>query len=46
MQFNRFVELDSPFQVQLVPGETKKGQVTVTIHQADRLCATVMLRLG
>ena len=46
MQFNRFVELDSPFQVQLVPDETKKGQVTVTIHQADRLCATVMLRLG
>lgn len=45
MQFDKFVELSTPFQVTLVPEKSKDDQITVTVHQADRLCATVTLRL-
>ena len=41
MQFMRYVELGRPFDVKLEHHDPSKNTVSMAIHQADRLCATI-----
>jgi hypothetical protein len=44
MRFTRYVELGCPFRIDLAEDIRSSNSVSMTIHQADRLCATIMLR--
>ncbi|MEP3226823.1 MAG: hypothetical protein ABJO01_12675 [Parasphingorhabdus sp.] len=43
MSFHRYVELDIPFQVQYVPTKKAGNHMSLTVSQADHLCATLAL---
>lgn len=41
MKFMRYVELGRPFDVKLEHHDTAGNMVSMAVHQADRLCATI-----
>ncbi|WP_422344676.1 hypothetical protein [Parasphingorhabdus sp.] len=44
MLFTRYVELGRPFDIQLDHHDRKDNVVSMTVQQAERLCATVRIR--
>lgn len=44
MTFKRYVELGRPFWIELTHEEPSRNVLSMTIQQADRLCATVELK--
>ncbi|MEP2101953.1 MAG: hypothetical protein ABJP02_10635 [Parasphingorhabdus sp.] len=44
MNFKRYVELGRPFQIELTHKDLSQNTLSMTVQQADRLCATVELR--
>lgn len=43
MEFHRYVELGRPFHIQLASEDKVQKTVSMTVHQADRLCASIKL---
>jgi len=44
MEFHRYVELGRPFHIHLAGEDSARETVSMTVHQADHLCATITMR--
>ncbi len=44
MEFNRFVELDHPFEITLTDDRRAENTIGLTMHQAGKLCASVTIK--
>lgn len=44
MQFTRYVELGSPFRIDLADDLRSQNAISMIVQQADRVCATIVLR--
>ena len=45
ISFHRFVELDYPFDVALIPEKSVDKSVAISVHQAGKLCADMILHI-
>ena len=45
IEFNRYVELDRPFDVKLISGDSAVDDVQILVEQADRQCAVFDMKI-